>query len=67
MHAENGGEFFVKELGYFLDAYDPIKNIALEIDEARHFDSDGNLCEKDQIRQQQIEILLGCTFKRIRV
>lgn len=66
MHAENGGEYFVRELGYFLDGYDPINNVAIEVDESHHFDREGNLKEKDQIRQQQIEELLGCTFVRIR-
>jgi len=65
MHAENGGEYFVKELGYFLDGYDPIKNIAIEIDERRHY-SNGSLTPKDVERQRQIENLLGCTFIRIK-
>lgn len=67
MHAENGGEYFIKELGYFLDGYDPINNIAIEIDERRHFDLDGNLIAKDVERQEQIENLLGCEFIRIKV
>ena len=66
MHAENGGEYFVKELGYFIDAYDPIHNIALEIDEKHHFNTDGSLKDKDLERQLQIETLLGCRFERIR-
>lgn len=66
MHAENGGEYFIKELGYFLDAYDPIKNVVLEVDERRHFNVDGELLEKDKERQKQIEHLLGCKFIRIK-
>lgn len=66
IHAENGGEYYVKELGYFLDAYDPIFNVALEIDEKHHFDHKGNLVERDEIRQKQIEKLLGCKFIRIK-
>lgn len=65
MHAENGGEYFVKELGYFLDGYDPIKNVVIEIDERRHF-TNGVLSDKDVERQKQIENLLGCTFIRIK-
>lgn len=65
MHAENGGEYFVKELGYFLDGYDPIKNVAIEIDERRHF-VNGELLTKDLERQKQVENLLGCTFIRIK-
>jgi len=66
MHAENGGEYFVKELGYFLDGYDPIKNIAIEVDEKRHF-TNNKLSAKDVERQKQIENLLGCTFVRIKI
>ena len=66
MHAENGGEYFVEQLGYFLDAYDPVNNVALEIDEQQHFDTQGFLKVKDIERQKQIENLLGCTFIRIK-
>jgi hypothetical protein len=66
MHAENGGEYYVRDLGYFLDAYDPIKNVALEVDEAHHFDRNGNLLERDKVRQSQIEEALGCKFIRIK-
>lgn len=65
LHAENGGEYFVKELGYFLDGYDPVNNVALEIDEQHHFDGSGNLTKRDQVRQQQIQELLGCKFFRV--
>lgn len=66
MHAENGGEFFVEHLGYFLDGYDPISNVALEVDEKHHFDKTGELCSKDTTRQKQIEKKLGCTFIRVK-
>ena len=66
MHAENGGEYFVRELGYFLDAYDPINNVALEIDEKHHFDNNGELKERDLIRQHQIETFLNCEIIRIK-
>jgi hypothetical protein len=66
MHAENGGEYFVKELGYFLDGYDPIRNVAVEVDESRHF-VDGELTIRDKERQRQIEDLLGCTFIRMKI
>jgi hypothetical protein len=65
MHAENGGEYFIRELGYFLDGYDPIKNVAIEVDEKRHF-INGELCAKDIERQKQIENLLECTFIRLK-
>lgn len=66
MHAENGGEYFVRELGYFLDGYDPIHNVAIEVDERRHFRK-GVLCDKDVERQKQIENLLGCSFVRLKI
>jgi hypothetical protein len=66
MHAENGGEYFIRELGYFLDAYDPLNNVVLEIDEKHHFDKEGTLKERDIERQKQIQILLGCKFIRIK-
>lgn len=65
-HAENGGEFYIKELGYFLDAYDQEKNVVLEIDEKHHFDQNGKLRKKDLIRQKEIIDFLGCEFKRIK-
>ena len=64
-HAENGGEFHIKELGYFVDGYSKEKNIVLEYDEPHHFNSDGNLKESDIIRQNEIEEYLDCTFIRI--
>lgn len=67
LHAENGGEYYIKELGYFLDAYDIKNNIVLEIDEKHHFDVFGNLKENDKIRQLEIENLLKCKFIRIKV
>lgn len=63
-HAENGGEFYVKQLGYFLDAYDKERNIAVEYDEPKHFTVEGNLKEKDVKRQERITSLLKCKFFR---
>lgn len=65
-HAENGGEVHLKELGYFLDAYDKDKNVVLEIDEDRHF-SLGKLKKSDVVRQSEIEHTLKCKFIRIRI
>lgn len=62
-HAENGGEYYIKELGYFLDAYDVEKNVVLEIDEPHHF-KNGKLRKKDIIRQKEITNFLGCKFIR---
>jgi len=61
----NGGEYHIKELGYWLDGYDKENNVVYEFDEKHHFDKNGNLSEKDITRQQEIELLLGCKFIRI--
>lgn len=66
-HAENGGEFHIKKLGYWVDGYDKKKNIVIEIDEASHFDTDGNLKEKDIKRQKEIMNFLGCEFIRLKI
>jgi len=66
-HAENGGEFYIKGLGYWVDGYDKNKNIVIEIDESHHFDFDGNLCIKDIERQQEIEDFLNCKFVRLKI
>jgi hypothetical protein len=65
-HAMNGGEYYIKELGYWLDGYDKDKNVAIEIDERHHFDVTGELKNKDIIRQKEIEQFLKCTFIRIK-
>lgn len=65
-HAMNGGEHYFKELGYWVDGYDPGKNVVMEIDEPYHFDSDGNLIERDIRRQKEIEDYYKCKFIRIK-
>ena len=66
-HAENGGEYHIKELGYWVDGYDKDYNVVIEVDEPAHYDSDGNLSERDVRRQQEIEEYLGCEFIRVRI
>lgn len=65
-HAENGGEYYVDGLGYYLDGYDKEKNVVIEIDESHHFNKDGSLKKRDIIRQEKIEKLLSCKFIRIK-
>ena len=48
---------------YFIDAYIPTANLAIEIDEEYH----ENNKTKDNQRQQFIENSLGCTFIRVDV
>ena len=54
-HAQNGGEHYVKELGYWLDGYSPEKNIVIEYYEDRH----RRQVEKDNQRQKEIMELYG--------
>jgi len=62
-HAENGGEFFIKDLGYWVDGYDKEKNVVFEYDEPRHY-SKSKLKEKDIRRMNEIKHHLGCKFIR---
>jgi len=64
-HAMNGGEYYIKELGYWLDGYDIENNVAYEYDEKYHFIK-GQLKEKDINRQKEIKKLLKCKFIRIK-
>jgi len=64
-HAENGGEFYIKEFGYWVDGYDKENNIVYEYDEKDHFIS-GELKERDKQRQKEIEDFLVCKFIRIK-
>ena len=66
-HARNGGEFYIKELGYWLDYINKDLKIIIEYDEERHFDENGNLKEKDILRQHEIQkIYPDYQFLRIR-
>jgi hypothetical protein len=63
-HALNGGEFYIKELGYWVDAYDVEKNIVVEYDEPRHYYPNGSLRKKDINRMINIINFLKCEFWR---
>ena len=58
IHAENGGEFFIKELGYWVDAYDIDKNIVVEFNEKHHKYQKN----KDENRRNEIIDFLKCKF-----
>ena len=60
-HAENGGEFCIKELGYWVDGYSKEKNIVIEYYETFH----KNRIEKDNNRKQEIINFLKCEFVEI--
>lgn len=65
-HALNGGEYYIKELGYFVDGYDKEKNVVFEYDEPHHiYVSSGKLKERDIIRMNLIKKHLNnCKFIR---
>jgi hypothetical protein len=62
IHALNGGEYYIKELGYWIDAYDKNKNIVVEYDEKHH--SSSKQKEKDLKRMTEIIKYLHCEFLR---
>lgn len=64
-HAENGGEFYIKDLGYWVDGYDKENNVVYEFDELKHYNGD-ILKQRDLDRQKQIEQFLKCKFIRIK-
>ena len=57
-HAQNGGEYYIKELGYWVDGYSREKNIVIEYYEKFH----RNQIKRDSIRETSIKKLLGCEF-----
>ena len=61
-HAENGGEIRVDN--YYLDGYDSSLNIAFEYDEKKHYNSNGELNEKDLKKMNYIKEKLNCRFFR---
>ncbi len=63
-HAENGGEKCIG--GYFPDGLDEERKTIIEIDEPRHYDTNGKLKEKDIQRQGYLEGL-GYEFIRIKI
>lgn len=64
-HAENGGEFHIVELGYWVDGYDKEKNVVIEVDEKHH--KKQKQLEKDKQRQEEITNLLQCKFIRMEI
>lgn len=63
-HAENGGEYYIEELGYWVDYYEPNLNIVIEYDGKHH--GLKKVREKDLIRQNEIIKFLKCKFYRIK-
>lgn len=61
-HAMNGGEFYIKELGYWVDGYDKDKNVVVEYQETWH----KYKIEKDAQRKKEIINFLQCKFIEIK-
>lgn len=57
-------QYIIENLGYFVDYYEPNKNIVVEYDEPYHYDVEENLKLKDQQRMNEIKNLLDCKFLR---
>lgn len=57
-HALNGGEFFISELGYWVDGYDQKNNVVYEYYEKEHKTKK----QRDRIRQNEIQKYLKCDF-----
>jgi hypothetical protein len=60
----NLGEFYVKDLGYWVDYYEPELNLVIEYDEKHHERYKQKI--KDNQRQVEIMELLKCKFIRIK-
>lgn len=59
-HALNGGEYYIEELGYWVDGYDKQKNVVVEFYEREHNRSARKI--KDRRRQIEIIDFLKCKF-----
>ena len=57
-HALNGGEYYIKELGYWVDGYDEERNVVIEYYEKFHEKQK----EHDLNRQKEIQEFLKCEF-----
>ena len=55
-HAMNGGEYFIEELGYWVDGYDKEKNVIIEYYENAH----QYFVSEDEIRIKKIKENLNC-------
>jgi hypothetical protein len=62
-YGKNDKQYYVKELGYFVDYYEPSKNIVVEYDEPRHYRCN-QLKNEDIYRMNSIIDHLKCRFLR---
>ena len=56
-HATSEGEFYIEELGFFPDYFNPQLKLIMEWDEAHHYTKKGELFAKDHERQKAIQDL----------
>ncbi len=63
-HALNGGEYYIKELGYWVDGYDKDKNVVVEFYENNHWHRKNK--KKDVDRMNEIVHHLHCDFVILR-
>ncbi len=62
-----GGEFYIEELGYWVDYINFDKKLIIEWDDEVHHYKNGKLIEKDIVKQQEIQNLFPeFEFRRIR-
>jgi hypothetical protein len=61
LHAENGGELEVPGFGYFVDGYDPVQNVVIEVYERSNHGRSADR-ERDRRRQEEIVAALNCAF-----
>jgi hypothetical protein len=59
-HAENGGEYYIKELGYWVDGYDEEQNVVIEFNEKRHLYGKNKI--KTETRKLEIIRFLKCIW-----
>lgn len=59
-HTLNGGEYYIKELGYWIDGYDKNKNVVIEYDEYNHWHRNNQ--KRDEERRKEIVDFLKCKF-----
>ena len=62
-YSKNNTQFFVENLGYFIDYYEPKLNIVVEYDEPYHY-LHRTLRPKDVKRMNEIKSYLNCKFYR---
>ena len=61
------GEYYIKELGYFVDYINFNLQLIIEVDEKHHFDINGDLIARDIQRQKEIqELFPHYAFMRIK-